>query len=66
MRLTQYESLRLISCELVREGASLFRQLDPKTLFAENEDWYLDDLEDLKQLYLDADEHNEVILVGSG
>lgn len=62
----EYESLRLISCELVREGASIFRQLDPKTLFAENEDWYLDDLEDLKQLYLDADEHNEVILVGSG
>ncbi len=61
----EYESLRLISRELVREGASIFRQIDPKTLFTENEDWYLDDLEDLKQLYLDADEHNEVILVGS-
>ncbi len=59
------EILGLISRELVREGARFFRQIDPKTLFAENEDWYLDDLEDLKQLYLDADEHNEVILVGS-
>ncbi len=60
------ESLGLISRELVSEGASLFRQIDPKTLFADNEGWYLDDLEDLKQLYFDADEHNEVILVGSG
>lgn len=60
-----YESLRLISRELVKEGASIFRQIDPKTLFAENEGWYLDDLEDLKDLYLAADEHNEVILVGS-
>ncbi len=56
----------LISRELVSEGASLFRQIDPKTLYADNEGWYLDDLEDLKQLYFDADEHNEVILVGSG
>ena len=61
----EYESLMLRSREIVSEGASLFRQIDPKTLFADNEGWYLDDLEDLKQLYLDADEHNEVILVGS-
>jgi len=58
------ETLGLISRELVREGASIFRQIDPKTLFAENEDWYFEQLEELKQLYLDADEHNEVILVG--
>ena len=38
---------------------------DRKTLFAENEGWYLEDLEYLKDLYLSADEHNEVILVGS-
>lgn len=61
----EYESLRLISRELVKEGASIFRQIDPKTLLAEDEGWYLDDLEDLKDLYLAADEHNEVILVGS-
>lgn len=58
------ETLGLISRELVREGASLFRQIDPKTLFAENEGWYLEQLQELKALYLDADEHNEVILVG--
>lgn len=58
------ESLGLISRELVREGASLFQQIDPKTLFAEDEEWYLDDLENLKDLYLAADENNEVILVG--
>ena len=59
------DSLGLISRELVSQGASIFRQIDPKTLFAENEDWYFEQLEELKDLYLAADEHNEVILVGS-
>lgn len=58
------ESLGLISRKLVREGASLFQQINPKTLFAEDEEWHLDDLENLKDLYLAADENNEVILVG--
>ncbi len=58
------ETLGLISRELVIEGASIFRQIVPKTLFAENEDWYLEQLQELKDLYLAADEHNEVILVG--
>lgn len=58
------ETLGLISRELVREGASIFRQIVPKTMFAENEDWYLEQLQELKDLYLAADEHNEVILVG--
>ncbi len=60
----EIESLGLISRELVREGASLFQQINPKTLFAEDEEWYLDDLEELRDLYLAADENNEVILVG--
>ncbi len=58
------ETLGLISRELVREGASLFQQIVPKTMFAENEDWYFEQLQELKDLYLAADEHNEVILVG--
>ena len=58
------ETLGLISRELVREGASIFRQIVPRTMFAENEDWYLKQLQELKDLYLAADEHNEVILVG--
>ncbi len=58
------DTLGLISRELVREGASIFRQIVPKTMFAENEDWYLEQIQELKDLYLAADEHNEVILVG--
>lgn len=58
------ESLGLISRELVREGASIFRQIDLKTLFTKDESWYFDDLTELKELYLAADENNEVILVG--
>ena len=61
------ESLGLISCELVSQGASIFRQIDPKTLFAKDkgrEGWCLNHLEDLKDLYLSADENDEVILVG--
>lgn len=59
----EYDSSNLISRELVREGASFFRQIDPKTLFAQ-EDRYLQDLEELRDLYLGADENDEVILVG--
>ena len=59
----EYDSLNLISRKLVREGASFFRQIDPTTLFTQ-EDRYLQDLEELRDLYLGADEHNEVILVG--
>ena len=58
------ETLGLISRELVREGASIFQQIVPKTMFAENEDWCLEQLQELKDLYLAADEHSEVILVG--
>jgi hypothetical protein len=61
------ESLGLISRELVSEGASIFRQLDPETLFVRDEGWegwYLDHLERWIGLYLSADEKNEEILVG--
>ncbi|MEH2170936.1 MAG: hypothetical protein V7K41_30660 [Nostoc sp.] len=57
------ESLGLISRKLVSEGARIFRQIDPETLFARNE-WYLDDFERWRNLYLSAAEKNEEILVG--
>lgn len=57
------ESLGLISRELVSEGASIFRQIDPETLFARDE-WYFDDFERWRNLYLSAAEKNEEILVG--
>ncbi len=61
------DSLGLISRELVSQGASIFRQINPKTLFSTDEGregWCLNQLEDLKDLYLSAEENNEVILVG--
>lgn len=57
------ESLGLISRELVSEGASIFRQIDPETLFARDE-WYFDDFERWRNLYLSAADKNEEILVG--
>ncbi|MEH2180052.1 hypothetical protein [Nostoc sp.] len=61
--LSTEESLGLISRELVSEGASIFRQIDPEILFATDE-WYLDDFERWRDLYLSAAEKNEEILVG--
>ncbi|MEH2151206.1 hypothetical protein [Nostoc sp.] len=61
------ESLGLISRELVSEGASIFRQIHPETLFARDEGrqgWCLDHLERWRNLYLSAAENNEEILVG--
>lgn len=61
------ESLGLISRELVREGASLLRQINPEMLFLRDEGWEgkcLDDLEEWRSLYLTADKKNEEILVG--
>jgi hypothetical protein len=63
------ESLGLISRELVSEGASIFRQINPETLFAIDEEWEgwcLSHLERWRGLYLAADENNEIILVGAG
>ncbi|MEH2201345.1 hypothetical protein [Nostoc sp.] len=56
------ESLGLISCELVSEGASIFRQIDPETLFARDESCF-EDFEQWRNLYLLAAEKNEEILV---
>jgi hypothetical protein len=61
------ESLGLISRELVSGGASIFRQINPATLFARDEGWEgwcLNHLERWRGLYLSADEKNEEILVG--
>ncbi|MEH1934301.1 MAG: hypothetical protein V7L14_11385 [Nostoc sp.] len=60
--LSTKESLGLISRELVSEGASIFRQIDPETLFARNE-WCFDDFKRWRDLYLSADDKNEEILV---
>jgi hypothetical protein len=56
------ESLGLISRELVSEGASIFRQIDPETLFTTNESCF-EDFERWRNLYLSAAEKNEEILV---
>ncbi|MBD2528482.1 hypothetical protein H6G97_02460 [Nostoc flagelliforme FACHB-838] len=61
--LSTEESLGLISRELVSEGASIFRQIDPETLFARDESCF-DDFEGWRDLYLLAAEKNEEILVG--
>jgi hypothetical protein len=61
--LSAEESLGLISSELVSEGASILRQIDPETLFARDE-WYLDNFKQWKDLYLSAADKNEEILVG--
>jgi len=61
------ESLGLISRELVREGASILRQINPEMLFARDkgwEGWCLDHLERWRSLYIASDEKNEEILVG--
>ncbi|MDZ8066147.1 MAG: hypothetical protein RMY64_10995 [Nostoc sp. DedQUE08] len=60
--LSAEESLGLISRELVSEGASIFRQIDPETVFARNE-WCFEDFERWRNLYLSAAEKNEEILV---
>ncbi|WP_335144691.1 hypothetical protein [Nostoc sp.] len=65
--LSSEESLRLISRELVSEGAGILRQIDPETLFARDEGregWCLDHFEQWRGLYLSADDKNEEILVG--
>ncbi|MDZ7955491.1 hypothetical protein [Nostoc sp. DedQUE09] len=57
----------MISRELVSQGASILRQIDPETLFARDEGregWYLDHFEQWRDLYLSADDKNEEILVG--
>ncbi|MEH2353509.1 hypothetical protein [Nostoc sp.] len=60
--LSTEESLGLISRELVSEGASIFRQIDPETLFARDESCF-EDFEGWRDLYLSAAEKNEEILV---
>ncbi|MEH1814855.1 MAG: hypothetical protein V7K26_24695 [Nostoc sp.] len=60
--LSTEESLGLISRELVSEGASIFRQIDPETLFAKDESCF-EDFERWRNLYLLAAEKNEEILV---
>ncbi|OYD97232.1 hypothetical protein CDG77_07710 [Nostoc sp. 'Peltigera membranacea cyanobiont' 213] len=60
--LSTEESLGLISYELVSEGASIFRQIDPETLFARDESCF-EDFERWRNLYLLAAEKNEEILV---
>ncbi len=60
------ESLGLISRDLVREGASILRQINPEALFAKNDGWeedYLNQFKNWRNLYLSADKKGEEILV---
>lgn len=60
------ESLGLISRDLVREGASILRQINPETLFARNdgrEEYRLNHFKSWRNLYLSADKKGEEILV---
>jgi len=61
------ETLGLISREVVREGGRLLRLVDPETLYTGDDNWDqwdLDHLKQLRNLYLAADEMDEEILVG--
>lgn len=61
------ETLRLIPLDLVREGASLLRLVNPETMYTGDEmwdKWGLKHLKDWRDLYLAADEMHEAILVG--
>lgn len=58
--------LGLVPRSLVQEGAKLFQGIDPDTLFTEAEDqdrWYRDQFKWWRDLYLEAAEKNEVILI---
>jgi hypothetical protein len=63
------EPLGLISRDLVHEGASLLRLVNPETLYTGDwlwDEWGLEHLKRWRDLYLVADEMNEEILVGAG
>lgn len=63
------EPLGIISRELVREGASLLRRINPETLYtgdARWDEWGLEHLNYWRELYFVADKMNEAILVGMG
>jgi hypothetical protein len=63
------EPLGIISRELVREGASLLRQINPETLYtgdAKWDEWGLEHLKHWRELYFVADKIDEAILVGMG
>lgn len=58
--------MMFVPLSLVREGARLLQEVDPNTLFTEQEDegrYYRDQFMWLRNLYLEAAEKNEEILV---
>lgn len=58
--------MMFVPLSLVREGARLLQEIDPNTLFTEQEDegrYYRDQFMWLRNLYLEAAERNEEILV---
>lgn len=60
------EWLGLISREVVREGVSILRQINPEALFAKDggwEEYCLNQLKSWKKLYLAADQKGEEILL---
>lgn len=65
--LSDEDILGLISPRLVREGAELLNGLDAEALFAKNgvrEEYYLEDFLHWRQLFREAAEEGELLLVG--
>lgn len=64
----EYESLELVSLPLVQEGAIILREVEPEMLFIRDEgwqEWCMEQYEWLRELYLEAAENQEEILIGS-
>ena len=63
------DSLELVSVSLVQEGAKILREITPEMLFARDqrwEEWCLENFEEWRNLYIEAAEKSEEILVGYG
>ena len=63
------DSLELVSLSLVQEGAKILREITPEMLFARDqgwEEWCLENFEEWRNLYIEAAEKSEEILVGYG
>ena len=64
---TEDNSLNLISRETVREGVNILRQIDPQDLLETLEDGFdeacLEDFAQWRNLYIEADENGDEILM---
>jgi hypothetical protein len=61
------EIFGLTTCEAVKKGASVLRQIEPETLFPGGEDgedgWYWENYKDWREFYLDADDLGAEVLM---